>query len=62
LRRGRWKSRRKASDWSGKAKRRRGWWPFRHAMSPKQKAIEVRKIQEKAKALQRERDDDRAAF
>jgi outer membrane protein len=44
------------------SKRRRGWWPFRHAMSPKQKAIEARKIQEKAKALQRERDDDRAAF
>jgi outer membrane protein len=44
------------------SKRRRGWWPFRHAMSRKQQAIEVRKIQEKAKALQRERDDDRAAF
>jgi outer membrane protein len=44
------------------SKRRRGWWPFRHAMSRKQKAIEVRKIQDKAKALQRERDDDRAAF
>jgi outer membrane protein len=43
------------------SKRRHGWWPFRRTMSRKQKAIETRKIQEKAKALQRKREDDRAA-
>jgi outer membrane protein len=44
------------------SKRRRGWWPFRRTMSRKQLAIEVRQIQDQAKALQRKRDDDRAAF
>jgi outer membrane protein len=44
------------------SKRRRGWWPWRREMSAKQKTIEAGKIQEKAKTLQRNRDDDRAAF
>ena len=44
-----------------KSKRRHGWWPFRRTMSRKRKAIEARKIDEKAKALQRHREDDRAA-
>jgi len=44
------------------SKRRHGWWPFRRTMSPKQQAIELRQIQDQAKALQRKRDDDRAAF
>ena len=42
-------------------KSRHGWWPFRRTMSRKQKAIEARKIDEKARALQRHREDDRAA-
>jgi outer membrane protein len=44
------------------SKRRHGWWPFRRTMSRKQKAVETRKIQERATALQRKRDDDRTAF
>ncbi len=44
------------------SKRRHGWWPFRRTMSRKRKDIETRKIAEKVKALQRNRDDDRAAL
>ena len=44
------------------SKRRHGWWPFRRTMSRTEKTIESRKIAEKAKALQRNSDDDRAAF
>jgi outer membrane protein len=44
------------------SKRHHGWWPFRRTMSRKQKAIEARKITEKVRTLQRNRDDDRAAL
>jgi outer membrane protein len=43
------------------SKRRHGWWPFRRTMSRKRKAIEARKIDDKSRALERKREDDRAA-
>ena len=43
------------------SKRRHGWWPFRRTMSQTRKTIETRKIDEKARALERDRERDRAA-
>ena len=44
------------------SKVRHGLWPFRHAMSAKRKTARRAALDAKAKALQRERDDDRASF
>jgi len=44
------------------SKVRHGLWPFRHAMSAKRKTALEAPLAAKARALQRERDDDRAIF
>ena len=44
------------------SKIRHGLWPFRHSMSAKRKNTLTAALAAKAKALQRERDDDRAIF
>ncbi len=44
------------------SKVRHGLWPFRHAMSAKRKTARRAALDARAKALQRERDDDRASF
>jgi Skp family chaperone for outer membrane proteins len=44
------------------SKRRHGVWPFRRAMSAKEKARRSHEIDVEARAVTRQRDDDRAGF
>ncbi len=44
------------------SRKRHGIWPFRHAMSPGEKARRMSEIERRARAIVRERDDDQAGF